>query len=54
MKEHNCVNSIEDNNGKGFMTSGYRQEGEKITCPKCNQIWMHVCDEAEGCFWRKI
>lgn len=27
------------------------QEGDRFTCPRCKTIWVHVCDEDEGCFW---
>ena len=27
------------------------QDGETWTCPKCKRSWVHVCDEAEGCWW---
>lgn len=27
------------------------RDGERWTCPRCASIWVHVCDEAEGCGW---
>ena len=44
---HHCAMSAEP----GFLDSGYRQNGERWTCPICRQVWMHFCDEAEGCYW---
>ena len=35
----------------GFLTSFDRQDGEQWKCPRCGQVWVHVCDEAEGCAW---
>lgn len=26
------------------------EDGEVWTC-ECGTVWVHVCDEAEGCFW---
>jgi len=34
--------------------SGYRQDGDKWTCPKCSRVWEHVCDEASGCGWEPV
>lgn len=36
---------------RGFLTSGQRQDGERWKCPDCGRVWIHVCDEAEGCAW---
>jgi hypothetical protein len=30
---------------------GAHKEGETWTCPECGSIYVHICDEAEGCFW---
>ena len=35
----------------GFLYSGLRQDGERWVCPNCALVWVHVCDEAEGCSW---
>ena len=32
--------------------SGWRQEGEEWKC-SCGTVYVHICDEAEGCFWAK-
>jgi hypothetical protein len=44
---HDC----EKHAPKGYLTSGYRQDGEEWECPDCGLVWIHVCDEAEGCYW---
>lgn len=38
----------------GFLLSGYRQDGERWTCPKCKTIWEHVCTEDNGCQWERM
>lgn len=45
--EHDCEASAPP----GFLISGYRQDGERWTCPDCGAVWIHSCDEAEGCRW---
>lgn len=47
---HNCEKSAPE----GFLTSGHRQDGEEWKCPDCGAPWVHVCDEAEGCFWSRV
>lgn len=47
MSIHNCEKSAPF----GFLVSGYRQDGERWTCPDCGKVWVHLCDEAEGCSW---
>lgn len=37
--------------GREFLTSGERQDGERVDCPRCGRDWVHICDEAEGCSW---
>ena len=32
-------------------SAGTAQDGEAWTCPRCGRAWIHVCDEAEGCWW---
>jgi hypothetical protein len=27
------------------------RDEQRWTCPICGTVWLHVCDEAEGCFW---
>lgn len=44
---HDCEKSARP----GFLTDGYRQDGERWTCPDCGKVWVHACDEAEGCSW---
>jgi hypothetical protein len=44
---HNCERYAPPD----FLTSGHRQPGERWTCPKCGTVWVHDCDEAEGCCW---
>ena len=34
--------------------SGFRQEGEEFTCPKCGKEWKWVVDESEGGFWDEV
>lgn len=38
----------------GFLMSGHRQDGEHWRCPACGALWVHVCDEAEGCCWELV
>lgn len=37
--------------GISWLLSGQRQHGEKVACPECALVWVHDCDEAEGCAW---
>jgi hypothetical protein len=37
--------------GSDYLLSGYRKHGETTSCPVCGKIWVHECDEAEGCSW---
>jgi hypothetical protein len=30
---------------------GHCKDGEKWTCPTCERVWIHCCDEGEGCEW---
>lgn len=47
MKErHDCGKE-----GGTYLTSGYRQDGEKWTCPVCGEVWVFCADEAEGGIW---
>ncbi len=46
--EHSCEETLSENHN---LTSGYWQEGTTLTC-SCGKRWEHICDEAEGCFWR--
>lgn len=39
--------------GLPFLLSGYRRDGERVRCAGCGTLWVHVCDEAEGCRWVK-
>lgn len=39
---------------KGWLISGSRQDGERWTCPKCRAVWVHYCEEAEGCGWQRL
>jgi Zn-finger nucleic acid-binding protein len=39
---------------EGFLTSGVRTDGERWTCPKCRAVWVHYCEEAEGCSWQRL
>lgn len=32
-------------------SSGFRQGGERFTCPECHTVWEWVDDEAEGGYW---
>jgi hypothetical protein len=36
-----------------FVNGGYAQDGDEWTCPTCGKSYVHYCDEAEGCGWRK-
>jgi len=35
-------------------TSGYRQDGEKFSCPECGKVWQWIEDEAEGGYWDEV
>jgi hypothetical protein len=28
--------------------------GDERQCPQCGRSYVHVCDEAEGCFWEPL
>lgn len=47
VRAHDCEASA----APGWLTSGYRQNGERWKCPDCGRRWVHVCDEADGCQW---
>lgn len=47
-EEHNCLLGAVE-----FLYSGHRQDGEKWTCPECGRVWVHVCSEDAGCYWRE-
>lgn len=36
---------------RNLPSSGYAQDGDQWKC-LCGMLWVHVCDEAEGCYWR--
>lgn len=48
-----CEKTLEQRQGKGWLTSGYRQNGERIKCD-CGRYFEHVCDEAWGCSWFEV
>lgn len=31
--------------------TGFVQDGERRACDTCGRIFIHSCDEAEGCWW---
>ena len=35
----------------GWLISGYRQDGDRWKCPNCRRVYIHNCNEAEGCEW---
>jgi hypothetical protein len=49
-EEHNCDKQIRAN---GWAMSGHRQTGDKWRCA-CGIVYVHDCDEAEGCSWHPI
>ena len=49
MTTNNC--NCEQHAPAGFLTSGFRHDGERWTCPNCGKEWMHYCGEDEGCCW---
>lgn len=49
-----CAIHIEGKHGRGWLASGKRQDGERVTCPHCGWLYEHSCDEAEGCSWTLI
>ena len=32
--------------------SGNCYTGARWMCPTCGTLYVHVCDEAEGCYWQ--
>lgn len=49
-KLQDCEKALNERWGSGWLTSGYRQNGERTQCP-CGRWFEHWCDEAEGCSW---
>lgn len=43
-----CSKNIEKDN---YALSGFRKTGDEWECPECKKIYIHICDEAEGCSW---
>lgn len=46
---HSCDREIRADR---WAMSGHRQDGDKWKC-SCKRTYVHVCDEAEGCFWTR-
>lgn len=40
-----------DRNVRRDQSSFTDQDGDRYCCPDCGRRWVHVCDEAEGCYW---
>lgn len=49
-RTHSCKDELRAQKPEGWALSGYRQHGETWTC-SCGIVWVHECDEAEGCAW---
>lgn len=46
-KPHSCEDSLE----QIYPAHMQAQPGTKWTCPGCGLSYVHVCSEAEGCWW---
>lgn len=46
--KHSCGSEVRADR---WAMSGWRQEGDEWTC-SCGLVYVHECDEAEGCGWR--
>ena len=48
---HNCDSNLRAAQKKNvLLLPSYAQEGDLWQC-SCGKVWVHVCDEAEGCYW---
>jgi len=45
--KHSCDKEIK---ADSWAMSGTRKEGDKWKC-SCGETYVHVCDEANGCYW---
>lgn len=43
---HSCEKELQ----KSGKDTGFAQEGDKFKC-SCGAVYIHICDEAEGCCW---
>lgn len=55
MREHKTLNLCDEvlkrHQAEGSAVSnGRAQDGDRWRCP-CGRVFVHVCDEAEGCSW---
>lgn len=46
MAKHSCDKELQHT----YPRHSQAAHGEKWTC-SCGRIWIHDCDEAEGCAW---
>ena len=49
-----CEREIERARGPNFLIRSECKDGERVTCPGCKAVYVHVCDEAEGCSWHMV
>lgn len=49
--DHSCDAQLGEAKKRGEVVSDFRaQGGERWTC-SCGRVYVHVCDEADGCSW---
>jgi len=40
--------------GQFITNANHCRDGERARCSTCLRVWVHVCDEAEGCSWNAV
>lgn len=45
---HSCQTELD----RAGLSAGRAQDGDRWECP-CGRRYVHVCDEANGCYWRE-
>lgn len=46
VKQHDCEQELE----KSYPSHTQAEDGQVWQC-SCGRVWVHICDEAEGCCW---
>jgi hypothetical protein len=50
---HNCDKELEKAiKGNALLNSFRANDGDLWQCP-CGKVYVHCCDEAEGCSWQE-
>jgi hypothetical protein len=50
-RKHSCEKSLaKDKSRLVRLSDQTAQDGDLWKC-SCGKVWVHVCDEAEGCYW---